>query len=580
MSYEVIARKWRPRTFDEVGGQSHVTTPLRNAIRADRMPHALLLSGPRGVGKTTLARILAHCLNCEQGPTDEPCGTCSACEDITSGRSNDVQEIDAASRNSVDDVRDLIDSIRYAPSPGKHRIYVIDEVHMLSKSAFNALLKTLEEPPPQSLLVFATTEPERIPFTVLSRCQRYDLRRIPVSTVVDRLRTIADAESVTISDASLRAIAREGDGSMRDAQTLMDQILSFGGSTVDDASVQSVLDLTDRSLLFSIAKACIAGDAEAALAACGSARDSGTEPGRLGSDLVQLLRDLVVLTVAPQARQLIECTDEDRESLRGLAGDCDPVRLRRMFRALVAEMDELGRAPQPFAVLEMALVRLTTMPSGDEIGALVSRLESLEKELAAGARPSGRPSGGSPGVENAGPPPTRKPETTKPRASQAAPPPPEPETAAESPPSSDAPRSPDSPASSFDPSQPLDRAFAGLLDFGMQENRGLFASLDGGRLLECTEKTLRIGVAKSFHQSRLENRMDDVRKICERFFGSRARVSIEVLDDTRATPGTDAPDRESIRQRRKKALDHEAINTAVQELDAQIVEIRPLKENR
>ena len=157
---------------------------------------------------------------------------------------------------------------------------------------------------------------------------------------------------------------------------------------------------------------------------------------------------------------------------------------------------------------------------------------------------------------------------------------PPPETAAESPPSSDAPRSPGSPASSFDPSQPLDQAFAGLLDFGMQENRGLFASLDGGRLLECTEETLRIGVAKSFHQSRLENRMDDVRKICERFFGSRARVSIEVLDDTRATPGTDAPDRESIRQRRKKALDHEAINTAVQELDAQIVEIRPLRENR
>ncbi|MED5262059.1 MAG: DNA polymerase III subunit gamma/tau [Myxococcota bacterium] len=580
MSYEVIARKWRPRTFDEVGGQSHVTTPLRNAIRADRMPHALLLSGPRGVGKTTLARILAHCLNCEQGPTDEPCGTCSACEDITSGRSNDVQEIDAASRNSVDDVRDLIDSIRYAPSPGKHRIYVIDEVHMLSKSAFNALLKTLEEPPPQSLLVFATTEPERIPFTVLSRCQRYDLRRIPVSTVVDRLRTIADAESVTISDASLRAIAREGDGSMRDAQTLMDQILSFGGSTVDDASVHSVLDLTDRSLLFSIAKACIAGDAEAALEGCGSARDSGTEPGRLGSDLVQLLRDLVVLTVAPQARQLIECTDEDRESFRGLAGDCDPVRLRRMFRALVAEMDELGRAPHPFAVLEMALVRLATMPSGDEMGALVSRLESLEKELAAGARPSGRPSGGSPAIENADPPATRKNETAKPPASQAAPSAPEPETVAESTPSSDAPRSPGSAAPSFDPTQPLDQVFAGLLDFGMQENRGLFASLDGGRLLECTEETLRIGVAKSFHQSRLETRMDEVRKICERFFGSQARVSIEVLDDTRATPGTGAPDRESIRQRRKKALDHEAINTAVHELDAQIVEIRPLRENR
>jgi len=260
VSYQVLARKWRPQTFDEVTAQSHVTTPLRNAIRSDRVPHAILLAGPRGVGKTTLARILARCLNCEKGPTDAPCGVCSACHEIAAGTSTDVQEVDAASRTSVDDVRELIEAIRYAPSPGKHRIFVVDEVHMLSTAAFNALLKTLEEPPPRSLFVFATTNPEKVPFTVLSRCQRYDLRRIPAADVAARLGTIASAEKIAISERSLLAIATEGDGSLRDAQTLLDQVIAYGGTEVSDETVAQVLDLIDRRLLLALLEACVDAD--------------------------------------------------------------------------------------------------------------------------------------------------------------------------------------------------------------------------------------------------------------------------------------------------------------------------------
>ncbi len=574
MSYQVLARKWRPQTFDEVTGQSHVTTALKNAIRGDRVPHALLLTGPRGVGKTTLARILARCLNCEKGPTDTPCGSCIWCQEISAGISTDVQEIDAASRTSVDDVRELIEAIRYAPSPGKYRIYVVDEVHMLSTAAFNALLKTLEEPPPRSLFIFATTNPEKIPYTVLSRCQRHDLRRIPTVEVTERLTTIAKAEGIQISPLGLRAIAREGDGSMRDAQTLLDQVIAFGGTKVSDETVGQVLDLIDRRVLMAVLEAVVRSDPAAALEACAGAIATGADPKRLGADLVQLLRDLVVLRIAPEVQGLVEGSDDEIDALRSLAEQADPARLRRMFRALVKEQEDLTWAPQPYAVLEMAVVRLATTPASDDVSRLLARVAQLERklgqELDSGSRGGTGSAGGSRGEDER--PPGRQ---TEGRAS--------PQRTGDhgdsermSPAVEDA-----EPRTAPAAEAPLEVVFDRLRGFAQEQNRGLFASFDGGRLLERDEGSIQIGICGGFHTKRLLDRLPEVEAVCQRFLGRATRVQLTPLKEENSGqgPGT-GPNREQARERRKAALSHPAVNVALRELQAEIVEIRPLEEER
>jgi DNA polymerase-3 subunit gamma/tau len=404
MSYQAIARKWRPTRFDEIAGQGHVTRTLRNALELDRIHHAFLFTGARGVGKTTAARSLARSLNCQKGPTPEPCGECASCHDMDAGSSPDVIEVDGASNNSVDDVRELRDAVRYLPSRDKYRVYIIDEVHMLSIGAFNALLKTLEEPPDHVVFIFATTEPQKIPDTILSRVQRFDFKRIPAPTVMKRLRLILDAEGIEISDDGLRLIARAGEGSMRDSQSLLDQVIAFGGAGVSVDQVAEILGLVDRSLLFGFLEGLTTSQPELCLDSIAQVYDYGYELSQFTSELLELLRNAALSVLSPGARKHVDAPAEELARLDALCRNIDGETFSRWFQVVLDLHDQVSRASRPRLVLEMGVARLVAIRPLQPVDQLVARLEHMERRLREqGVRPAPPPTreerpaqGGSP----------------------------------------------------------------------------------------------------------------------------------------------------------------------------------------
>jgi len=383
MSYLVIARKYRPQRFADVVGQEHVTQTLANAIAAGRIAHAYIFCGPRGTGKTTIARIFAKCLNCTDGPKadfplDDPKGL-----EIAEGRSIDVLEIDGASNNGVEQVRELRETVKYAPASSKFKIYIIDEVHMLSTQAFNALLKTLEEPPAHVKFMFATTEPEKVLPTILSRCQRFDLRRIPASLITQHLKFIAKEEKVTIDAEALHAIARGADGGLRDAESALDQLISFCGKKIVESDVLSMFGLTARSQVLGLALAILKGEAETALRELNDLARHGKDLGRLLSDLLNHFRNLVIFQVSGGDLKLLEVSENEVASLKEQAALASTDALTRVMEVLADAEGRLRDAASKKIFIEVVLLRAIQARDAVSIDTLLTRLQQLRTESAA-----------------------------------------------------------------------------------------------------------------------------------------------------------------------------------------------------
>ena len=377
-SYQVLALKYRPQTFSELTGQEHVSRTLQNAIESGRVAHAFLFTGARGVGKTSTARILARTLNCERGVNHEPCNTCPLCTEITKGNSTDVFEIDGASNARVEEIRDLLETSRYLPSHSRYKIFIIDEVHMLSNSAFNALLKTLEEPPDHVKFIFATTEPHKLPVTILSRCQRFDFKRVSVSRIIGRLREIADKEHVIISDTSLALIARKGDGSMRDSITAFDQVLAFCGNTVADDDVVTMLGAVDRKLLADISASVFGGDTQGVLGGVKRVDTAGYNMRQFCQELIEHFRNLLVIRSVKKPEEILDLADAELAELRQQAAAFSPQDIQRRLTLLIKADGEMAYASFQRLILEMALLKAALLVPVIPINELLDKLKVLE----------------------------------------------------------------------------------------------------------------------------------------------------------------------------------------------------------
>ena len=376
MSYQVFARKYRPQTFDDLVGQAHVTRTLKNAVEQNRLAHAYLFVGPRGIGKTSTARILAKALNCVNGPTTTPCGVCDSCKEITGGNSLDVLEIDGASNNGVEQVRELRDNVRYAPSKGHFKIYIIDEVHMLTSAAFNALLKTLEEPPPHVKFIFATTEPQKVLPTILSRCQRFDLHRIPANLIAQHLQFIAGKETIALDPAAAHAIAKGADGGLRDAESMLDQLVAFCGDKIAEPDVLNVFGFTSEQTVANFTEKILRGETPEALELLHTEAENGKDMMKLMSDLISYLRDLLVGKVKPEALA-DDLNPELQKSLEAQAAMIETDRLLELIDQFAAAEGRMKWAPNKRLHFEVAVIKAIQTLNQVTLNEVIENLAAL-----------------------------------------------------------------------------------------------------------------------------------------------------------------------------------------------------------
>ncbi len=382
MSYQVLALKYRPQTFDDVVGQPHVTTTLTNAISSDRVAHALLFTGPRGTGKTTIARILAKAMNCKNGPTPVPCNTCKICTDIIDGHCTDVFEIDGASNNSVDQIRDLRENVTYMPSSAPYKIYIIDEVHMLSTAAFNALLKTLEEPPDHVMFIFATTEVHKIPVTILSRCQRHDLGRISLPLISGHLQTLCEQEGFSVENRSLDIIAQEADGSIRDALSLLDRVLSSAVTPkIEHQTVLDGLGILDRQILHDMSTAIFEKNGAQLIEMLENINDSGIDLKKYYSDLIVHFRNLNVIKICGKDSPNAHITDAEKEKNFYATAMLSSGFINTVLQILLDEESMIKYSSHTKIAIEMVLLKLLQINPGEQIDQIISKLDSLANQI-------------------------------------------------------------------------------------------------------------------------------------------------------------------------------------------------------
>ncbi len=551
MSYLVLARKYRPQAFDQVIEQVHITRTLTNAISSGRVAHAILFSGPRGTGKTTVARIMAKAMNCKEGPRPEPCNVCRSCKEITGGHAVDVFEIDGASNNSVDQIRELRENIKYMPAHSLYKIYIIDEVHMLSPAAFNALLKTLEEPPPHVMFMFATTEPHKIPITILSRCQRYDFRRIGLDSIASHMALLCRREGFAIAEESLGLIAREAGGSMRDALSLLDQLMTCVQGQVTHEQVLDILGVIDRKIIFDLAGSILNSDIHALLDLLDDVYDRGHDMKKLYTDLLEHFRNLLVVAMGNNIAKLVDLPSGEIEQLAVQARSLSAGSLSHIFDVLFAAETSIRLSPQPKLALEVTLIKLLQTKPALPIDVLIAKLDALRQEVSGEDAPS---------QEDAGHHFSKPAAPTTPAAPE------------------EQPGVGGSGSKAYTPAEESSGNDAGIwqriCEIVSQKNPSLAANLAKCRLKNSAERSLEIDVPDNgftINMIQREKNMAILQQVCAEVFGLKQNIRLTVSKSM-----VNHNQKKKDNQLKQKAISHPLVADAIEIFDGKLMDVKVL----